>query len=158
MVKIIIEMLFNGSSPTSVAKDIELTIRLICPSVEIEEPSNADYVRNARVTTYIISKIAAAYKLEKNSEWLRTFCDGSSRSNIALTTFVEVTLNDDMETIHTITLYCSKVVLGDTSEETIESIIDVTEEVKENLFRLVITHMKNYPDEPHEINPPENLI
>ena len=106
----------------------------------------------------ISKKNSISYELGKNSEWIQFFWDSGSRSTVALSEFTAAAWKDDMETMSVFNLDCYKLVLGENSEETIESIIDVTEEVKENLFRLVITHMKNYPDEPHEINPPENLI
>ena len=41
VVKIIIEMLVNAIAPSAVAKNLKSTIKLICPSVVIEELPNS---------------------------------------------------------------------------------------------------------------------
>ena len=56
-----------------------------------------------------------------------------------------------------ITLDFSKIVLGESSEETIESLLEIINEGKEYLKRWTETHVKYYPQEPHEMPPPQNF-
>ena len=56
-----------------------------------------------------------------------------------------------------ITLDCSKIVLGESSEETIESMIEIMDKGKEYLKRWVETHVKHCPQDPHDMPLPENF-
>ena len=74
-----------------------------------------------------------------------------------MTTFAAATLDEDSETFRVITLDCTKVALGESYEETFESVIEIIEEVKEHLGRWTSTNAKYFTEEAHEIPPPENV-
>ena len=73
--------------------------------------------------------------MAKNSKWIQTHWDGTSRQTTALTIFAAAIQDDDQDTLRQIALDCSKIVLGESSEETIESIIEIINEGKEHLKR-----------------------
>ena len=60
VVKIIIDMLVNGTSLSAVSKKMESTVRLTCPSTFIEELPNVDCTRKVRGIVRIMSETAAA--------------------------------------------------------------------------------------------------
>ena len=84
VIKIIIEMLLNGTAPSAVSKNIESTVRLIYPSVIVEEVPNIDFVRESRGLVTIMSETAAACEQANNPEWAQTFWDNASRRTTAL--------------------------------------------------------------------------
>ena len=48
VIKIIIEMLVNGMAPFAVSNNLESIVRLITPTITIEELPNIDFVRKSR--------------------------------------------------------------------------------------------------------------
>ena len=72
-------MLVNSIESLAEAKNLESTVRLICPTVTIEELPSIHYIRKARGIIRIISKSAAVYELAKNPIWVQTHWDRTSR-------------------------------------------------------------------------------
>ena len=87
--------------------------------------------------------------MAKSPKWVQTHWDGTSRRTIALTTLAAAILDDDQETLRQSTVDYSKIVLGESSEETIESMIEIINKGKESLKRWTETHVKHSPQEPH---------
>ena len=79
------------------------------------------------------------------------FWDSEPRRTTGLTTFAAATLDEDDETSRDIALDCAKVLLGESSEGTIESIIEIIDEGEEYLGRWTSAHAKHYPEESHDI-------
>ena len=145
VVKVAIEMLVNGTALSPVAKNIESTFRLTCPTVDIEELPCIYYIRKARCIITIMSKSAAVHELAKPPKWAWTHWDVTSRRTTALTTFDATILDDEQETLRQVNLDCSKIVLGESSEETIEYTIEIINEGKEYLKRWAEKHVKCSP-------------
>ena len=54
-------MLVSGAAPSAVAKNLESTLWLICPSAAVEELSNVDYMRKLRRVMRIPTVTLAYY-------------------------------------------------------------------------------------------------
>jgi len=68
MIKVIIEILTNGTPPSAVTKNIETVIRMLCPNVICIELSNTDYIRKCRGIIRIVAETLAAYEAGKDIE------------------------------------------------------------------------------------------
>ena len=64
-IKIIIEMLVNINPPSAVNKNIESTVRLVCPQADVRDLPNADHVRKMRGIIRILTETLSACELEK---------------------------------------------------------------------------------------------
>ena len=73
MVKVTIEMLIHGTPPSTVTKNVETVLRLLCPNVLTIELPNIDCVRKCRGIVTIVVESCAACELAKNREWVQTF-------------------------------------------------------------------------------------
>ena len=85
LVKVIIEMLVNGTRPSAVSKNLESTLIIVCPNAIIMELPNVDYVRKTRGVIRVITETLAAYQLAKDTDWKQIFWDGTSRRTVNLT-------------------------------------------------------------------------
>ena len=83
--------------------------------------------------------------------------DDMSRRTTALTMFDVAMFDDDDETLRQITLDCSKIWTGETSEEIIEALIEMINKGKDCLKRWAVTHHKHYPNEPHDMASPDHF-
>ena len=72
-------------------------------------------------------------------------------------TFATAILDEENETLRTIPLCCRKIVHGETSEETINALMEIFTEGKNYLVRWAQNHMKKYSNELHDIPLPENF-
>ena len=67
VMKVMIEILVNGTKPSAVAKNLESTICLVCPNVvKINELPNVDYARKMRGVIQIVTETLAVYRLGKD--------------------------------------------------------------------------------------------
>ena len=156
VMKVTIEMLVNGTKPSAVAKNLESTIRLVCPNVvKINELPNVDYVRKMRGVMRIVTETLAVYRLGKDQNWLQLWWDGTSRRTVSLTTLA-AGIKEAGTTMPTL-MSCSHAALGGASEQTVAAIADVIEAGQEHLSEWKETVETMHPDFNHDIPGPESL-
>ena len=68
------------------------------------------------------------------------------KKNNSIDGFVAAILDENNDTLRTIALNCSKIAHGETSEETINALMEIIEEGKDYLIRWAKIHMNNYPN------------
>ena len=69
------------------SKNLESTVRLVCPQADVRELPNADYVRKMRGIIRILTETLSAYELAKDKEWKHIYNDATSRCTTSMTTF-----------------------------------------------------------------------
>ena len=67
VLKIIIELLVNGTLPIAVYRNLESTCRIICYNIIIKELLNIDYICKIQGVICILCKIIAIYRLDKKN-------------------------------------------------------------------------------------------
>ena len=111
VVKVIIEMLVNGTRPSAVVKNLECAFRHACPHATIVELPNVDFVRKTRGVIRILTETLAACQLAKDKDWKQIWWDGTSRRTVALTTFAAGIKSSN--SIKSMLLSCSHVTIGE---------------------------------------------
>ena len=94
MAKVTIEMLTHGTPPSTVTKNVETVLRLLCPNVLTIELTNIDCVRKCRGIVRIVGETCAAHELSKNRERVQTFNDETQRRTVPLTEFSRAIMKD----------------------------------------------------------------
>ena len=155
VMKIIVEMLVNGTLPSAFCNNLESTCRLTCPNVEIKELPSIDYVRKCRGNIRIMTEACAAYILAKNKDWKQIFIDATSRRQTSMTSISAGTMKDNL--LKPIMLTCSKVGLGETSEDAVDIFNETLEDGKEHVTELKKTCEREYPEFEHDIPSEESL-
>ena len=155
VMKIIVEMLVNGTLPSAVCKNLESTCRLTCPNVEIKELPSIDYVRKCRGNIRIMTEACAAYILAKNKDWKQIFIDATSRRQTSMTSMSAGIMKDNL--LKPIMLTCSKVGMGETSKDTVDIFNETLEDGKEHITKLKKTCEREHPEFEHDIPSEESL-
>ena len=105
--KIMIKMLVNGTPPSAASKNLESTMRLMCPNANVKELPNVDCIRNMRGIIRIITEMLAAYELSNNEQWKQLCTDGTSRRTTNMSAFGASMMNNDV--VRLTLLACSHV-------------------------------------------------
>ena len=155
IMRVIIEMLINGSSPSSIAPNLKTFVEVLCPNIDIKELPSLRYIRNLRGVVRIIGEALAAFRLGRVEKWEQLFWDGTSRRQTAITTMVASILEDDE--IRPIILTCSHIAEGETAEQTLDSIIKIIEKGRVWLKRWIDVCTELFPEEDHCLPDPDKL-
>lgn len=117
-----IEIIWNGTPLTAVAKNLESTIRLMYPKVEIIELPNAGHIRKMWGVIRMLGDTLDAHELANNECRKQLWWDETSRCVVSLELFDA----DMMENngIRSTILSYSKVNLGGLSQETAQSVME----------------------------------
>ena len=68
VMKVVIEMLVNGTAPSAMVKNLESALRIVCSNAIAEELPNIDCMRKMRGVIRILIETLAYYRLEKNKQ------------------------------------------------------------------------------------------
>ena len=155
IVKVIIEMLDNGTPPSAISKNLESTCRLICPTIKIIELPSIDCIRKQRGVLRILTECDAMHMLAKNPHWRQLWFDGTSRRTVSMTTFAAgITQSNEMRPI---IMQAAKVGLGESAVNAVEVMKEILDDGRECLERLKETCEREFPDYKHDIPPSSSV-
>ena len=89
------EILVNGTPPSTITPNIASHVALTSPHITIYELPSISYARNFRTVLRIIDETITAYCLAKANKWQQLFTDGTSSRYIALQNLIISVTEDD---------------------------------------------------------------
>ena len=138
MVQLICELLLNGTSPSAIPANIVSMFAVL--GIELDQVPCVSFCRECRTTCQVVAETLAAYRIGNAPAWLQSFFDGTSRQQIALTTFIIGILNSDNDIVP-VTLSSCIFAEDESSEKQVEAMLDmvrgsVSQNLKINLSSL----------------------
>lgn len=75
----IMDMVINGTSPSTVPDNINTTVKILNPSVDVQQLPSVSFVKKILSVTCIITKTLAALQLALKDKWQLYFIDTASQ-------------------------------------------------------------------------------
>ena len=120
MVQLVLELLVNGTPPSSIPANILSHVAIMNPNTTVKEVPSVSWIRRCRTILRIIGETLASYRLAKAEDWKQLFTDGTSRRQSAIQNLIIGIKEDNI--LQNIALSSSIILKGETSEEQFNAI------------------------------------
>ena len=125
MYNLIMEMLVNGTPPSSVNDNIIAHVTSLSPTTTIKELPSIWTIRRTRTVVLIIVEALAAYRLGKSNKWQQLFTDATTRRQTSFTNLaISIQEEGDDDLYTSLLLSCSICSPNETSEAVVMAIVN----------------------------------
>ena len=121
MLQLILEMLVNGTPPSSIPMNIRSQANITMQNIIIESLPTARFFRSCRTNLRILGETLTSYRLAKAKLWIQLFTDGTAKRQIAIQNLI-IRINEDKE-LKDLVVSSAIIIEGESSQQQCDAII-----------------------------------